>query len=924
MKKSYFLLFIVSFVTSLNAQIITFSDPVFKAKLLESSLGNFIARDLNGDYFAIDANSNGEIEAAEALQVGFLQIENSSISSLNEINNFTGLVSLNCENNLLATLNVSSLINLTVLDCSNNILTNLTVNNITALQNLNCQFNQLTNLDVSGISNLININCSYNQIVNLNLSNLLNLEILNCNDNVITNFDLSDLISLKTFDCSNNQLASINSSNLVSLETLNCNSNVINSLVISNLINFRELNCSNNQLVNLNLDNLSSLTDLNCNFNQLPSINLNGLIGLKNFSCTNNQLISLNLTGLIQLLDLNCSNNLIATIDLIGLNQLLSITCNSNQIVSLDVSSLANLKYLYCNNNSIITLNVNGLNALLVLSCSNNQITTLTVSNTNNLQSLYCSDNQISTLNLSNLLNFQNLYCYNNSLISLFIKNGSFENNLLLSGNPTLEFICADEFQIEFIQDEINNNNYTNCHVNSYCSFVPGGFSNSVQGIVKLDNNINGCDAQDIIYPNLKLSFSDGSISENIFANDSGNFSKSLLNGSYMITPTLENSSYFSISPSTVMVEFPFQASPFVQNFCLTPNGTHTDLEIALVPLNNAIPNIESTYKIVYKNKGTIAQSGNIIFNFDDAVLNLVASNPGTSSQSTNNLNWTFLNLNPLEIRSIFVTLKANSSTDTPPVNIGQLLPFNATVTTIGADENPNDNTITFIQEVTGTTTTNDKVCLEGSSVSSSQVGEYVHYCIRFKNSGNAISQNVVVKDIIDVNKYDIGSLILLDGSHSFETRVTNSNTVEFIFENINLDFNIANNDGYVLFKIKTLPTLSNGDTFSNIASIYYDYNAPISTNIESTIIQILANHTFVSSENFSVYPNPVKEVLNIYSSDVRTVDTISIYNSLGQLMKHILNPSNLSFNVSGLSQGIYFISILSENIKTSIKFIKE
>jgi hypothetical protein len=117
---------------------------------------------------------------------------------------------------------------------------------------------------------------------------------------------------------------------------------------------------------------------------------------------------------------------------------------------------------------------------------------------------------------------------------------------------------------------------------------------------------------------------------------------------------------------------------------------------------------------------------------------------------------------------------------------------------------------------------------------------------------------------------------------------------------------------------------LSNGDTFSNTASIYYDYNAPISTNIESTIIQVLVNQTFVSFENFSVSPNPVKEVLNIYSSDVRTVDTIFIYNSLGQLMKHISNPSNLSFNVSGLSQGIYFISILSENVKTSIKFIKE
>lgn len=923
MKKTYFLLFIVLFVSSLNAQIISFTDPVFKAKLLESSPSNFIARDLNGDYFSIDANSNGEIETTEALEVGFLQIEDSSISYLNDINNFTGLLSLNCENNLLTNLNITSLINLTVLNCTNNILSNLTVNGVPELQYLNCQFNQLTNLDVSGISNIISLNCSYNQIVSLNLSNLLNLEILNCNNNNISNFDLSDLISLKSFDCSYNQLASIDTSNLVSLEVLNCNTNVIGSLAISNLINFRDLNCNNNQLTNLNLANLSSLTDLNCNFNQLSLINLNGLIGLKNLSCTNNQLILLNLIGLTELLDINCSNNLITTIDLTGLNQLITINCNNNQIDNLDVSTLTNLRYFYCNNNSITNLNVNGLNALLVLSCSNNQIVTLNISN-NNLQSLYCSDNQISTLNLSNLFNLQNLFCSNNSLTSLIIKNGSFENNLSFSGNPNLEFICADEFQIEFIQDEINFNNYTNCHVNTYCSYLPGGISYSVQGNAKLDNNSNGCDAQDIIYPNLKLSFSDGSLTESFFANNSGNFSKSLINGSYTITPTSENYTYFSISPSTVSVEFPFQASPFVQNFCITPNGNYTDIEIAILPINNAIPDLESKYKIVYKNKGTTSQSGNVNLNFNDAFLNFVSSNPVVSSQSSNNLNWTFSNLNPFETRSILVTLKVNSSTETPSVNIGQLLPFTATVSTIAADETPNDNTITFIQEVAGSTSANAKVCIEGGIVSTSQVGEYVHYCIRFKNSGNAIAQNVVVKDIIDVNKYDVSSLIPLDGSHIFETRVTNSNTIEFIFENINLAFNSADNDGYVLFKIKTLPTLSDGDIFSNSASVYFDFKAPLPTNNESTIIQVLGNQTFETSKNFTVYPNPVKEILNIYSFNLKSIDAISIFNSLGQLIKYILNPNDLFVNVSGLNQGVYYINITSENIKTSIKFLKE
>lgn len=923
MKKIFLVLFFVFFFGSLNAQIITFPDSAFKAKLLESSSSNFIARNLNGDYFSIDSNSNNEIEFTEALAVAYLEIDNSSISSLSGINNFTNLLLLNCENNLLTILDVSGLINLTILNCSSNQLANLNVNGLTELQNLNCQYNQLTSLNVNGSTNLEIVNCSYNLIGSLVLNNLLNLEEVNCSDNLIASIKVTDLISLTSLNCSNNRLTSLDTTNLASLEFLNCNTNLLVSLTINGLVNFNELNCSNNLLSSLNLINTSNLSELNCNFNQLSLINLNGLIGLKNFSCSNNLLIALDLNGLTQLKDVDCSNNVITTISFLNTNQLQNLNCNNNQLVTLAISSLTNLKYLYCNNNSIIDLNTNGLNALLVLSCNANEITTLDLSSTNNLQSLYCSDNQISTLNLSNLFNFQNLFCANNLLTSLFIKNGSFENNLQFSGNPNLEYICADEFQIDFVQDEINNN-YTNCHVNSYCSFVPGGISYTIQGSSKFDSNSNGCEAFDIVFPNLQMAFSDGSVTENLISNTSGNYAQSLKEGTYTITPILENSNYFSISPSTVSVEFPFQASPLLQNFCVSSNGNHADLEIAYLPLNNANPGQDANYKIVYKNKGTITQSGNVSLNFSDSILDFLNSNPAATSQTVNNLSWSFSNLKPLETRSIVVTLKVNATTDTPSVNVGQLLPFTAIVSSSNSDEFPNDNTITLNQKVVNAIVTNDKVCIEGNSISTSQIGDYLHYCIRFKNTGYAIAQNIVVKDVIDTSKFDINSLIPLDGSHLFETKITNITTFEFIFKNINLAFGNNNSEGFVLFKIKTLPTLTNGDTFSNTASIYFDYLAPSSTNIETTIIQTLANQTLASSENFKVYPNPVKEVLNLYATGLYTVNSISIFNSLGQLIQIISNPISSSINVSGLKQGIYFINISTENGITSVKFIKE
>lgn len=161
-----------------------------------------------------------------------------------------------------------------------------------------------------------------------------------------------------------------------------------------------------------------------------------------------------------------------------------------------------------------------------------------------------------------------------------------------------------------------------------------------------------------------------------------------------------------------------------------------------------------------------------------------------------------------------------------PAVNAGDQLDFMAVINPIPNDDIPIDNSSTLKQIVVNSLDPNDKTCLEGTTVSTTMIGEYVHYLIRFENTGTFAAENIVVKDMIDSAKFDIATLIPLNGSHSFITRI-NTNQVEFIFENINLPFDDANNDGYVAFKIKTKPTLVLGDTFSNSANIYFDYKFP-------------------------------------------------------------------------------------------------
>lgn len=65
------------------------------------------------------------------------------------------------------------------------------------------------------------------------------------------------------------------------------------------------------------------------------------------------------------------------------------------------------------------------------------------------------------------------------------------------------------------------------------------------------------------------------------------------------------------------------------------------------------------------------------------------------------------------------------------------------------------------------------------------------------------------------------------------------------------------------------------------------------------------------SSENISVYPNPVDDVF--FVNDIENVEQISIYSVTGQEVEST-RVSNNSFNVSDLATGVYTISITDEN----------
>jgi hypothetical protein len=553
---------------------------------------------------------------------------------------------------------------------------------------------------------------------------------------------------------------------------------------------------------------------------------------------------------------------------------------------------------------------------LVELDIYNNEVTDL-ILNLPNLTTLNCDGNAFVNLDLFNLPSLVSVRCQGNDLVSVNLKDGVHNNlsTLLLMEQSSFKYICKDEDDIIPATTLLTTN---------YCTIYPSNYRFDVHGSNKLDLNNNGCSATDTNFPNLRFSvLSDGTL-ESVIADVSGSYHIPVLAGIHTITPVLENPAFYNVAPASVQVEFSAISTPAVQNFCITPNGNHQDLEVVLIPTSPARPGFNATYNLVYRNKGNQSISGHADMDYsgESNVMEFVSAAPAASTAAPGLLTWNFTNLAPFETRAVLISFHLNSPSDVPPLVAGDQLGMQAIIYPLTNDEITADNYSNLKQLVVNAYDPNDKTGLEGDAVGSYMIGNYVHYVIRFENTGTFPAENVIVKDMIDTSKFDVGSLVPLFGSHSYVTRVTDTNKVEFIFENINLSFDPATNKGYFAFKIRLKDNLAVGDIFTNQASIYFDYNLPIVTNNESTIISALARPDFTIDNPVLVYPNPAKNNLTVNADYIRS---IQLYDVQGRVLEtDLVGDAEFNMDISKYANGVYFLKITTDKgIKTQ-RILKE
>lgn len=120
---------------------------------------------------------------------------------------------------------------------------------------------------------------------------------------------------------------------------------------------------------------------------------------------------------------------------------------------------------------------------------------------------------------------------------------------------------------------------------------------------------------------------------------------------------------------------------------------------------------------------------------------------------------------------------------------------------------------------------------------------------------------------------------------------------------------------------VSSIKILSNGEIL--VGGWFTKYK---SNNESAMLIKLhsglnLTNENFTDLNTFSLYPNPVKDNLYIYSESNSSTTSIKIYNLQGKLLQETTNES---INASNLSKGLYIVKVKTEKGEISKKFIKE
>jgi photosystem II stability/assembly factor-like uncharacterized protein len=214
---------------------------------------------------------------------------------------------------------------------------------------------------------------------------------------------------------------------------------------------------------------------------------------------------------------------------------------------------------------------------------------------------------------------------------------------------------------------------------------------------------------------------------------------------------------------------------------------------------------------------------------------------------------------------------------------------------------------------------------------------QQLEYIIRFQNTGTDTAFNVRIENELSTKELNIATLNLGAASHPYEFTLNPNGKLIFTFKHILLPDSSINekaSHGFIHYSIKPVDKLSNGTKILNDASIYFDFNDGVNTNVD---FHTIGNPVIVKVKevnegedvDFQIEPNPMQQSSVITINDFGRnqkyqLSCLDVHSK--EMWKMDVTGNRANISKREMRPGVYILALKSNNgiLVTSKKVIVE
>jgi fimbrial isopeptide formation D2 family protein len=374
----------------------------------------------------------------------------------------------------------------------------------------------------------------------------------------------------------------------------------------------------------------------------------------------------------------------------------------------------------------------------------------------------------------------------------------------------------------------------------------------------------------------------------------------------YKITTTLPK--YYSLACNNIDTLFAIKDSTYQKDLTGKANSTLKDVKVGVFTAMTRHGDTATRYTIPVENVGTDSMDDvKVVLQLDKRLTNFRSSYSHTVTG--NKVEFVVPTLDVFEKVNIPFLVHIHPDT----FSLGDTIINWVEVASTDADTFDNKDTSERI--VVGAFDPNNKLCFPSGNIYSDL--DEIFYTINFQNTGTDTAIRVTVVDTVDT-RLPLQYIKVLGTSHpdTYELTVKN-NTLIWTFDNIMLpdsNVDVEGSKGYITYKAKITSGFDNvGDSITNRAHIYFDYQDPVATNVavvirEDSVDNIPDPPTKIGLY-IELYPNPADDKITVWNHD-KVDHSIKIYDINGRL---VVNETNLPQGKSELKtdqliNGLYLV----------------